>query len=85
MLERQTENPALRLAIRAALTGGSIVASLGVAQAQQQAATPAASTEASLAEVVVTGSRISVPNQISISPVTFVSAARYRAHRRDAR
>ena len=75
MLERQTENPALRLAIRAALTGGSIVASLGVAQAQQQAATPAPSTEASLAEVVVTGSRIAIPNETSISPVTFVSAA----------
>jgi iron complex outermembrane receptor protein len=75
MLERQTENPALRLAIRAALTGGSIVASLGVAQAQQQAAAPAASTENSLAEVVVTGSRIAIPNETSISPVTFVSAA----------
>jgi len=75
MLERQTENPALRLAIRAALTGGSIVASLGVAQAQQQAAAPAASTETSLAEVVVTGSRIAIPNETSISPVTFVSAA----------
>jgi iron complex outermembrane recepter protein len=74
MLERHSENPALRLAIRAALTGGSIAASLGVAQAQQQAAAPAASTETSLAEVVVTGSRIAVPNETSISPVTFVSA-----------
>jgi iron complex outermembrane recepter protein len=74
MLDRQSENPALRLAIRAALTGGSIAASLGVAQAQQQAAAPAAS-ETSLAEVVVTGSRIAIPNQTSISPVTFVSSA----------
>jgi iron complex outermembrane receptor protein len=75
MLDRHSENPALRLAIRAALTGGSIAASLGVAQAQQQAATPAASSETSLAEVVVTGSRIAVPNETSISPVTFVSSA----------
>ncbi len=74
MLERHSENPALRLAIRAALTGGSIVASLGVAQAQQQAATAAAAPDSSLQEVVVTGSRIAVPNEVSISPVTFVSA-----------
>jgi iron complex outermembrane recepter protein len=74
MIERHSENPALRLAIRAALTGGSIVASLGVAQAQQQAATPAASADTSLQEVVVTGSRIAIPNETSISPVTFVTA-----------
>jgi outer membrane receptor protein involved in Fe transport len=73
MIESRSENPALRLAIRAALTGGSLVASLGVANAQQ-AATPAATTDTSLAEVVVTGSRIAVPNETSISPVTFVSS-----------
>jgi outer membrane receptor protein involved in Fe transport len=75
MLEKDSTNPALRLAIRAALTGGSLVASFGVANAQQVAAntaTPAA--DASLEEVVVTGSRIAVPNQTSIAPITFVSA-----------
>jgi iron complex outermembrane recepter protein len=75
MLDRQSENPALRLAIRAALTGGSIAASLGVAQAQQQQAAAPAASESTLTEVVVTGSRIAVPNQTSISPVTFVSSA----------
>ncbi len=75
MLEKESTNPALRLAIRAALTGSSLVASLGVANAQQVAATTAApASDTSLAEVVVTGSRIAVPNQVSISPVTFVTA-----------
>jgi len=65
----------LRLAIRVALGGGSLVAFLGAANAQTAPAT-AANTAPSdqLQEVVVTGSRISVPNQASISPVTFVSA-----------
>jgi iron complex outermembrane recepter protein len=75
MLDRQSENPVLRLAIRAALTGGSIAASLGVAQAQQQQAAAPAASENTLTEVVVTGSRIAVPNETSISPVTFVSSA----------
>ncbi|MGB6356974.1 MAG: hypothetical protein WBF21_23595, partial [Steroidobacteraceae bacterium] len=69
----------LHLAVRAALAGGSVFASLGVANAQQVAATTTTTTAApaadtSLAEVVVTGSRIAVPNQVSISPVTFVTA-----------
>ncbi|HEX3397619.1 MAG TPA: TonB-dependent receptor plug domain-containing protein, partial [Steroidobacteraceae bacterium] len=69
-------NHKLQLAIRAVLGGGSILASLGAANAQTAPATAAAATAPSeqLQEVVVTGSRISVPNQISISPVTFVSA-----------
>src|ERR1700733_11056811 len=68
-------NHKLRLAIRTALTGGSLAASFGVANAQTPpAATTAANNDTSLQEVVVTGSRISVPNQVSISPVTFVSA-----------
>ena len=67
-------NPLLRNAIRLALTGGTLAASLGTATAQQ-AAGPAAVEDTTLQEVVVTGSRISVPNQASISPVTFVSAA----------
>ena len=69
----QFENLTVRSAIRVALTGGTLAASFGTATAQQAAATSAAPDE-TLQEVVVTGSRISVPNQASISPVTFVSA-----------
>jgi iron complex outermembrane receptor protein len=70
MLNENPGNPRLRMAVRLALTGGSLAATFGVANAQTA---PAASTDASLQEVVVTGSRISVPNQVSISPVTFLS------------
>ncbi|HEY2781420.1 MAG TPA: TonB-dependent receptor [Steroidobacteraceae bacterium] len=70
MLNENLGNPRLRMAVRLALTGGSLAATFGVANAQTA---PAASTDASLQEVVVTGSRISVPNQVSISPVTFLS------------
>src|ERR1700691_6533779 len=66
-------NPRLRMAVRLALTGGSLAASFGAANAQTVAAnTP--TSDATLQEVVVTGSRIAVPNQVSISPVTFVSS-----------
>jgi outer membrane receptor protein involved in Fe transport len=64
-------NPRLRLAVRLALTAGSLATTIGAANAQTAAA---AAADATLQEVVVTGSRISVPNQVSISPVTFVSA-----------
>lgn len=65
----------MRLAIRTVLGGGSLVASLGTANAQTAPATAAnTAPPEQLQEVVVTGSRISVPNQASISPVTFVSA-----------
>ncbi len=67
-------NSTLRFAIHTALTGGSLAASFGVANAQTATPPAAAGADASLQEVVVTGSRISVPNQVSISPVTFVSA-----------
>ena len=73
MLNENLGNPRLRMAVRLALTGGSLAATFGVANAQTAPAA-AAGSEASLQEVVVTGSRISVPNQVSISPVTFVSA-----------
>lgn len=76
MLQTNSVNPALRIAIRAALTGGSLMASFGVANAQSAGPQPAsAGTSApALEEVVVTGSRIAVPNEVSITPVTFVSA-----------
>jgi iron complex outermembrane recepter protein len=68
------DNPKLRMAVRLALTGGSIAASFGVANAQTAPAAAANAPSDQLQEVVVTGSRIAVPNQTSISPVTFVSA-----------
>ena len=64
----------LRAAVHAALAGGALVATIGAAQAQQTTPAPDASAP-QLQEVVVTGSRIAVPNDESISPVTFVSAA----------
>jgi iron complex outermembrane receptor protein len=74
LLANATENQLLRLAVRAALAGGSIAASFG-ANAQTAPPATAANEEAVLTEVVVTGSRIAAPNQVSVSPVTFVSAA----------
>src|ERR1700734_2511659 len=64
----------LTIAVRAALAGTAWAQLGGVADAQDVAAAPAAA-DTTLAEVVVTGSRIAVPNQTSISPVTFVSSA----------
>jgi len=73
MLNDNPGNYRLRVAVRVALTGGSLAATCGVANAQTAAAV-ATNNDAAIQEVVVTGSRISVPNQVSISPVTFVSA-----------
>jgi iron complex outermembrane recepter protein len=73
-LDRSEDCALLRVAIRAALAGGSLSTVIGVAHAQQAPA-PAATPEATLTEVVVTGSRIAIPNQTSISPVTFVSSS----------
>jgi iron complex outermembrane recepter protein len=67
-------NHKLRLAVRTALGGGSLIASIGAVNAQTAPATAANAPSDQLQEVVVTGSRIAVPNQTSISPVTFVSA-----------
>jgi iron complex outermembrane recepter protein len=68
-------NQKLRFAIHAALGGSSLVASIGAVHSQTAPATAANAPSDQLQEVVVTGSRIAVPNQTSISPVTFVSAA----------
>ena len=73
MPQNNLGNPRLRFAVRLALTGGSLAASFGVANAQVAAAPPA-TADNTLQEVVVTGSRIAAPNAVSISPVTFVSA-----------
>ena len=73
MANNNLGSPLLRAAVHAALTGGALVATIGAAQAQQT--TPAPVTQdTQLQEVVVTGSRIAVPNEQSISPVTFVSS-----------
>jgi outer membrane receptor protein involved in Fe transport len=74
MLQNDSGNPRLRLAVRLALTGSSLAATCGVANAQQAPAPAAAPSDTTLTEVVVTGSRIAVPNETSISPVTFVSS-----------
>jgi iron complex outermembrane recepter protein len=68
-------NPMVRAAVRAVLTGGTVAATFGVAKAQEAPAPAAQSENPAVQEVVVTGSRIAVPNQTSVSPVTFVSAA----------
>src|ERR1700722_13356137 len=70
----ESEVLSLRSAIRGILAGGALVTSINVVNAQQ-AAVATAAPDTSLAEVVVTGSRIAIPNQTSISPVTFVSSA----------
>ncbi len=73
-------NELVRLAVRRALSSavlsGAVAATgVGTAQAQQQAAAPAAGTsETQLTEVVVTGSRIAQPALEAVSPVTIVSA-----------
>lgn len=73
MVNNGLGNPLLRRAVHLALTGGTLAASFGVAHAQQAPAM-AKSDEQQLSEVVVTGSRIAVPNDQSISPVTNVTA-----------
>src|ERR1035441_6454631 len=72
MLQNNLGNPRLRMAVRLALTGGTLAASFGAANAQE--ATAPAASDTTLQEVVVTGSRIAAPNAVSISPVTFISS-----------
>jgi iron complex outermembrane recepter protein len=67
-------NPMVRAAVRAVLTGSTVAATFGVAKAQEAPAPAPQGENPAVQEVVVTGSRIAVPNQTSISPVTFVSA-----------
>ncbi len=75
MSECKSGNLRLRFAVRAALAGSSLVASFGTGAAHAaDAADTAAPADSSLSEVVVTGSRIAVPNDHSISPVVSVTA-----------
>jgi iron complex outermembrane recepter protein len=75
MFEIDKTNPIVRRAIRVALTGTSIAA-VGIVQAQTPPPKTSSDTssDVQLSEVVVTGSRIAVPNETSISPVTTVGA-----------
>jgi iron complex outermembrane recepter protein len=69
-----SRNLKVRSAVRAVLTGGTVAATCHVASAQEAPAPAPQGESPVIQEVVVTGSRIAVPNQTSISPVTFVSS-----------
>jgi outer membrane receptor protein involved in Fe transport len=62
-------NHQLHSAVRFALAAGAAAAASGAAQAAETA------NSAVLEEIVVTGSRIAAPNEVSISPVIAVTAA----------
>jgi len=67
-------NRKLQFAIRAALATAAASSAAPVAMAQTVAANTTTTSEATLQEVVVTGSRIAVaPNDVSISPITTVT------------
>jgi len=55
----------------AALSGGALVAYCGVASGQ----IPPPISEDVVSEIVVTGSRIPIPNDVAISPVTEINSA----------
>jgi iron complex outermembrane receptor protein len=68
-------NRKLQFAIRAVLATATATSLVPAALSQTVAANSTAASDATLQEVVVTGSRIAVaPNDISISPITTVSA-----------
>jgi outer membrane receptor protein involved in Fe transport len=79
MVESSSGNPLVRVAVRAVIAGSTAVATLSIADAQEAATGAAPKASEAPQEVVVTGSRIAVPNQVSISPVTAVSAATLQA------
>ena len=64
----KSRNRYLQMAVRTALAGGALVAA-GATFAQKAPA----SSGAALEEIVITGSRIAAPNQVSISPVIAIS------------
>jgi outer membrane receptor protein involved in Fe transport len=70
-------NYKLRSAVHNALVAGAVTSLVGAGQSALAQQTPAAQAQPSegLGEIVVTGSRIAVPNLESISPVTSVTAA----------
>jgi iron complex outermembrane recepter protein len=70
-------NYKLRSAVHNALVAGAVTSLVGAGQSALAQQTPAAQAQPSegLGEIVVTGSRIAIPNLESISPVTSVTAA----------
>jgi iron complex outermembrane recepter protein len=67
-------NRILQLAVRAALSAAAASAVVPAAWSQTAPAAAAESSDNSLQEVVVTGSRITSPNLTAISPITSVDA-----------
>ncbi len=67
----------LQQAVRFALA--TVTAAAGVSALHAQEAPAPATTAAPVEEVVVTGSRLQTPNELSISPITTVSAADIQA------
>ncbi|MHB1871011.1 MAG: TonB-dependent receptor domain-containing protein [Steroidobacteraceae bacterium] len=77
MFNNNSGNPLVRSAVRGVLAGGALAMSFGMAHAQNASdngGSTAKKEPTQLKEVVVTGSLIATPNQVSMSPVTFVSA-----------
>lgn len=68
-MNNQRGNPILR-AVRVALAGNAIAAA---AVAQAQTPPPAPATAPPTEEIVITGTRIAVPNEVAISPVVAIS------------
>jgi len=66
-------NLQLQRAVRVALASATF-ATIGVAHSQTPPASQAPAAGAALEEIVVTGSRIAVPNSVAISPVLAVTA-----------
>src|ERR1700689_3558096 len=70
--ERRMGNTKLQYAVRAVLAAAAASAAGAPAYAQTA---PAVANDAALQEVVVTGSRLAIsPNDVSISPITSLSA-----------
>jgi iron complex outermembrane recepter protein len=69
----------LQKAVRLALATVTTATGVTALPAQEAPPAQAEATPAPLAEVVVTGSRLSTPNETSISPITTVSAADVQA------
>src|SRR5580658_2888446 len=75
--ENMTTSRSLQQAVRFALA--TVTAAAGVSALHAQEAPAPETTAAPVEEVVVTGSRLQTPNELSISPITTVSAADIQA------
>jgi iron complex outermembrane receptor protein len=68
-------NRKLQYAVRLALAAAAASAAVPVAFSQQAAPSTSTAPATTLEEVVVTGSRIRSPNEVSISPITSITAS----------